>query len=538
MHPDTPRGKYVCTCIGLSVEKRCGKECPGYESNAIENKMILNRNKANEGLLVGLKNALSKTNPPERFGGGMGDGIVYVGGGKYWPGIVVGVKLLRENGYDGPIEVWYRGDIEPVNEKDVAGDMVTFINTLEIAERYADSSSFVKTVKGKYGGWAAKSYALMYTNLDRVLYLDADAYCVSSPTPLFKELNKSPFVFWSDLPHQTRTLRWNLVYPEHNGDGIPPVQGGQLLIDRHSAFKMLNAFHYICQNGDKYWISEGKQRRTMYGDQDAWRVGMADKACGWHSIGKAHWDKVAFVCHYQGSPVVVHRCQSKLFTHDNIPERNQRYAAAVASLPQESRVFEIFGKYCHSVGYDSKFVFNNIYHRGLWGGGSGAGSTLREGQLYIDCVNTLFLTNPDIKTAVDLGSGDGLLGSHLKVDKYIGIDASAIIVELCQTRYPQNTYMHLDFSKEIERIPDGDILLCKDVFHHWPNDMVKAFFEQLSANNRWKHWLFCCDDRVNNVTDCNLGGYRAIRLDSGDIAHYGLKRIQDVHHKGLYYRRF
>lgn len=530
LHKDKPRGALVCSCLATPANKRCNQDCPGYVMLARNAKFTLN-----EELYTGLKESLLKTKP-ERFGEGLGDGVLYVGGGKYWPGMVVGIKLLREHGYQGSIEVWYRGEHENVNEDDVKDCAVDFYNTLEVAQRYSSDTSILMDTKNKYGGWAAKAYALMYTNLERVLYLDADAYCVRNPEPLFKLLNQKAFVFWEDLQHQNKSIKWPLVYPESNGMGIPPVQGGQLLIDRLECVNLLNVFLYICQNGYKYWTSS--PRRIMYGDQDAWRVGFAMGFNNYLNIGRASWDKVAFVCKHEDKPYIVHRCNSKLFTHEHIPERNQQYSAPHSTLPSEKRVFELFTEQCaNHVDYATD-TFNNIYIKNLWGGGSGSGSTLRQGQLYIDIINTLLLTNPDVQKIVDLGCGDGLIGSRFNVPKYIGVDASDYIISQCKVRYSHNTYYHLDFSNNIDAIPDGDWLLCKDVFHHWPNNLIAEFLKKLEAKNRWKKWIFTCDDRETVVDNCILGGYRAIRLDKPMLKQFKLQRVNDVHHKGLYIRSF
>ena len=95
-----------------------------------------------------------------------GNGIVYVGGGKYWPGIVVGVRLLRQLGCDLPIQVWHRST-EPVNANHVDGLGVEFINTTEHANQHGGARIL--------GGWESKLWAISHCGFERILYLDADA---------------------------------------------------------------------------------------------------------------------------------------------------------------------------------------------------------------------------------------------------------------------------------------------------------------------------------------------------------------------------
>src|SRR6202040_426567 len=50
-----------------------------------------------------------------------GAGVLFIGGGKYWPGIVVGVRMLRDTGSTLPVQICHRGHSEPVHRDDLAG---------------------------------------------------------------------------------------------------------------------------------------------------------------------------------------------------------------------------------------------------------------------------------------------------------------------------------------------------------------------------------------------------------------------------------
>jgi len=251
--------------------------------------------------------------------------IVWVGGGKYWPGIVAGVRLLREVGCTLPVQVWHRGSCEPVEASDVAGLGVEVIDLDVMSEVCGDNR--ITPGNPERGGWEAKLYALTHTVFEQVLFLDADAYCVTDPTPLFDLLSPGePFAFWSDLPETEKNVKWDRVWPD-GSNGVPTVQGGQLLIDRRHAHRLLAVAHWLCQHSDYYFC-------WMYGDQDAWRVALAAGACGWRHLGCAQWLDVAFVCGHGSREYIVHRCQSKLFSGTN-PKRCN-------GLPKEARVFELF----------------------------------------------------------------------------------------------------------------------------------------------------------------------------------------------------
>ena len=97
------------------------------------------------------------------------EGLVYVGGGAYWPGIVVGIRMLRDSGSNMPVQVWHRGDAEPVKPEQVLG-----LGDVQIidAVAHANAHGGARILRG----WETKLYALTHCNFERVCYLDADAY--------------------------------------------------------------------------------------------------------------------------------------------------------------------------------------------------------------------------------------------------------------------------------------------------------------------------------------------------------------------------
>ena len=257
-----------------------------------------------------------------------GRGIVWVGGGRYWPGIVAGVRLIRELGCTLPVEVWHRGSCEPVDIYDVRGLGVEVVDS-DIVSRGLEDNRITPGDETR-GGWENKLYALTHTAFEQAMFLDADAYCVSDPTPLFDLLTPTaPFLFWEDLPGLDLNINWPRVLPEvaEAAASVPAVQGGQLLIERRHAVKLLHVSHWLCQHSDYYFA-------WMYGDQDTWRVGLSAGLCGWRSLGAADWRQPAFVCGHEGTEYIVHRCQAKLFP-DITPK-------PFAHLPLEGRIFKHF----------------------------------------------------------------------------------------------------------------------------------------------------------------------------------------------------
>lgn len=186
---------------------------------------------------IGLQTEIDRVKPEQWYVTNGERGILYVGGGKYWAGIVTGIRLLRRYGCNLPVEIWYRGDVEYVEPEDVKklGD-VTLHNIDYYSRQLRDNRISSKRVES--GGWEAKTYAMTHTALSQVLYLDADAYCVDDPTAAFDMLIAKPFVYWQDLGNHAADVKWDHIYPK--GKGFEPlIQGGQLFIDRGKGIRYL-----------------------------------------------------------------------------------------------------------------------------------------------------------------------------------------------------------------------------------------------------------------------------------------------------------
>jgi hypothetical protein len=198
--------------------------------------------------------ATAEIPPPARA---EGDGIVTCGGGPYWPQIVVSVRMLRDVSAL-PVQVWYRGAAEPIDPQDLADvPGVTFHDSTAIATR-------------KSGGWEQKLIALVHCGLQRVLYLDADAYVVRDPAPLLAlACAERPLVFWQDLPGRDRDIKWEMVGIDRaTGQKIPSVQGGQIALHRPAFWRGLLIAHWLNQHSDYFY-------QAGFGDQSQWSIALA-----------------------------------------------------------------------------------------------------------------------------------------------------------------------------------------------------------------------------------------------------------------------
>lgn len=452
------------------------------------------------------------------YPGGEGKGIVYVGGAKYWPGIAVGIKLIRKMGCNLPIQVWHGHELcdEPVNEKDVNGLDVQFIKTKEVASRLDDARIL--------RGWEVKLYALTHCPFEQFIYLDADAYPVVNPLSLFSLLHPhEPFVFWHDMPHCEGNVKWDWTFPEGK-NGVPTVQGGQLIVDRKNAWDALVVAHWMNQHSDYFY-------RHMFGDQDTWRVALAARASTYRCLGDANWQHPAFVPKLGDRPVFVHRCQGKLFKPEDITSNQRSYSNPAYHLPMEAAVFDFLSEVISE--RPAVEVFTQIYQRKLWGDGSGAGSNAAERDPYVRTINALALVS-GWKSVVDIGCGDGQVASGLHFPDYVGIDCCPDIIQRLRVSQPNKKWIAGDASTMIGSLPGADVLLCKDVLHHWPTKKVVAWIHEVIESKKWK-WLVFTQDvhQQHEGQDCHLGGYRALNPNLSPLKEFKFDSYIPYIHKGI-----
>lgn len=161
-------------------------------------------------------------------------------------------------------------------------------------------------------------------------------------------------------------------------------------------------------------------------------------------------------------------------------------------------------------------AFTDIYKNKTWGtnsngeGHSGGGSTLESTQIYREFLQG-FLQAYQITSVVDVGCGDWEFSQWINWDgiSYTGYDVVQSLVDKNQAKYgtPNIQFYHSDGSTK--NIIGGDLLICKDVLQHLPNDDIFAFLSQL---NKFKFCLITNDLNSGANQNTFRGGYRSLDL--------------------------
>lgn len=136
--------------------------------------------------------------------------------------------------------------------------------------------------------------------------------------------------------------------------------------------------------------------------------------------------------------------------------------------------------------WPTKDAMQQIYELNLWGGEegnfySGLGSHEKEiVEPYINVVKT-FLSSLKDPVIVDLGCGDFNVGNELIAHSqtYIAVDIVPELVERNKEKYRSEHLMFqcLDIAKD--DLPDGDVVILRQVLQHLSNAEVKQVVEKL-----------------------------------------------------------
>lgn len=336
---------------------------------------------------------------------------------------------------------------------------------------------------------------MLHCGLERVLFLDADAYLVGDPAQLVALATpQRSLVFWKDFPNHWAFVNWP-AFELPRETTIGPIQGGQLVFHRPGAWRQLVIAHWLNQHSD-YTYQHG------YGDQDQWRVAWAASAGTFLDLGEIPYHKPAFVGSVHGQAVLVHRVNDKLWGYANLHPHH--------GMPGETSLSQICDQLRRG-GMGPGEVFAQVYASGQWAvpGRSGRGSSGVEGEAYLSHANEQIRAH-GWKKVVDLGCGDGWVASRLTADEVIGVDCVSVFPVDPSGEGKQLSFQLLDLDADRERLPAGDVAFVKDVFHHWPTRMVADWLQWAKQCGLWKYLLVTNDKLQQSGLDCELGGYRGL----------------------------
>jgi SAM-dependent methyltransferase len=172
-------------------------------------------------------------------------------------------------------------------------------------------------------------------------------------------------------------------------------------------------------------------------------------------------------------------------------------------------------------------VFETIYEKRIWGGGSGLGSDPQVAPHYVNLLKA-FLNNNPIRSVVDIGCGDWQFSRHIDWGDrtYLGIDVVGSVIEANRRQFarPNISFSHANPLEDGFDV-GGDLLLMKDVLQHLSNSNVQKL---LRLTNRFRFSLLTnAYARTND--NCENGDTRPldIRADPFNLTNAAMVYAYD-----------
>ncbi len=167
---------------------------------------------------------------------------------------------------------------------------------------------------------------------------------------------------------------------------------------------------------------------------------------------------------------------------------------------------------------DHTRIFTDYFNRQFWGNASGSSGPNSAYELTPVLRQNLqqLLHDYQIKHIVDAGCGDANLIRYLDLTgiTYIGVECVADLTTLNQQRFtdqPNMSFQTLDIVTEI--LPDTQLVICRDVVHYLPNELLWQFLENL-LKSPFKYLLVTHNTHAplsaNTTTD--VGIFRPVNL--------------------------
>ena len=149
--------------------------------------------------------------------------------------------------------------------------------------------------------------------------------------------------------------------------------------------------------------------------------------------------------------------------------------------------------------------FSRIYRDNFWVCGSGLGSLPDRTEEYVKFLLDI-LKDKDITSVLDYGCGDWQFSRHIDWPvPYKGVDIVESVINNNKQKYEKEGICFEVVGKNFE-MPHADLIICKDVMQHLPNQIVQDLFSEMKKRCRY---LLITNDVISSATgDCEIGGWR------------------------------
>lgn len=171
-------------------------------------------------------------------------------------------------------------------------------------------------------------------------------------------------------------------------------------------------------------------------------------------------------------------------------------------------------------------IFNKIYLTNEWHVDSGTGSLPHNAVKYTEYVNG-FIKAYNIKTILDLGSGDTKILRSLKIDtisSYKCVEVSNIAIERYYKKLPSKVELIQEDILDFE-YPNVDLILIKDVLQHLDFNSISLVMNKIF--NAAKYAIITNDiPHSGSNIEISNGQYRGLNLHKDPFNYFNLQIVK------------
>ena len=228
----------------------------------------------------------------------------------YFWGAYAAAWVLRSCGCTLPIQFWFLpGEMEEIEFCELH------------ARRVAATCHVVDTTGIRcVHGWQIKINAILQSEYQQIIHLDADNIVTRDPSYLFdcEAFRQNAAMFWMDNPNVNdfhgRIIedQWRRTGSDRR-DRINDIETGQMVIDKQRGAKALQIIKHFADRAD-YWEGfNGGERGVWYGDKTSFHMGFKLTGTPHHIQPWNRWNAGGFYehCDPSGQVIFQHACHRK-----------------------------------------------------------------------------------------------------------------------------------------------------------------------------------------------------------------------------------
>lgn len=219
-------------------------------------KQTLNMMESHRGYVKAVEEKLPRYIPKKKHS----QGIVTVGGGSYFPALMVSLRLLRRTGTALPVDVFLP---EEEYEAEMCEKVLPALN--------ANCRTFSE-LGGRISHYQYKVFAIILSSFDEVLWLDADNFALHDAASLFTStpFQETGMVAWPDIWQTSISPAYYLIAQREPTpvSARASTESGQLLVSKTRHWKTLLLAAYYNYYGPEYFYPLLCQGGAGCGDKE------------------------------------------------------------------------------------------------------------------------------------------------------------------------------------------------------------------------------------------------------------------------------